>query len=84
MIGGFDLSQLDEGDSERPDVSLVVVWTVLRRLAHDHFRSHPGGKEGVLLKSFNITRQKKDSPQLWIFFLNQFVFHILLTSKGFQ
>lgn len=52
VIGRLNLCQLNQGDPEGPDVSLVVIWTVLGRLAHHHLWSHPGRKDGLTLKEF--------------------------------
>lgn len=42
MVWRLNLCHLDQGDPEGPDVSLVVVRTVLGCLAHHHLWSHPG------------------------------------------
>lgn len=44
MVRGFDLGQLDQSDSQGPDIGLVVVRSVLHRLTHHHLRGHPEEK----------------------------------------
>lgn len=41
VVGWLNLRQLYQGYSEGPDVSLVVVWTVLGCFAHYHLWGHP-------------------------------------------
>ncbi len=45
VVGWLNLSQLNQGYPEGPDICLVVVWTVLGCLAHHHLWSHPAGLE---------------------------------------
>lgn len=41
VVWWFDLGELDQSDSQRPDVSLVIVRRVLHGLTHYHLWSHP-------------------------------------------
>lgn len=45
VVGWLDLRQLYQGYPEGPDVSLIVVWTVLGCFAHYHLWGHPAKVE---------------------------------------
>ena len=45
VVWWLNLRQLYQGDSEGPDVGLVVVWTVFGSFAHYHFWGHPTESE---------------------------------------
>lgn len=50
MVRGFNLGELDQSDSQRPDISLVVIWSIFHCLTHYHFWGHP--EKNIRLISF--------------------------------
>lgn len=56
MIGRLNLRELNQSDSEGPDISLVVIRTVLGRFTHHHFWSHPWRKQNKTVDSIKDTR----------------------------
>lgn len=66
MVGGLYLRQLNQRDAQGPDVCLVVIGSVLRGLAHDHFGGHPGGHESQrtpFLQEADKLPKHKDSAE---------------------
>lgn len=93
VIGRLNLCQLNQGDPKRPDVSLVVIRTVLGRLAHHHLWSHPGRKQGTLLKGDlwilieSCTNGPKVEVKWTVYFYwlwKHVLFYVPLTSRVFQ
>lgn len=64
VVGGLDLGQFNQGDAERPDISLGVIRTVLRCFTHHHLRSHPGRKSWKRLKVKGIFQEKKNQNSI--------------------
>lgn len=51
VVRRFDLGELDQSDSQGPDIGLVVIRSVLHGLTHHHLRGHPGeNKKGSIYR----------------------------------
>lgn len=47
---GLNLCHLYQRDSQRPDISLVIIWGVLHGLAHHYLWSHPWNKQHISMR----------------------------------
>lgn len=60
MMRRFNLGKLDQSDSQRPDISFVVIRSILHGLAHDHLWGHPEKTK------WNIYRESLHNEGQWI------------------